>query len=320
MPTASSQTAIWAEEAYYAFGFGNANPLAPQYNPWNNANFMFIRPSTKSTLVATAKNIDVPPNKWKGVSEAASTDVVNAVTHSSMPEPTIGILGAEVYDADRGMGIKTLAYQAFGQSGAFYPDSTSTSFDKQNIRDGHYTLWSPTVYITKVADGGTVPVNPAVAYVTDLVLGNPPASPPDGGTPIDGLADVVKVGLIPECAMQVTRSTDGGDLSLFTPPASCDCYYLSKVPGATGTPAGCTGCAQAADCSDAGGACNHGFCEPGPAAPPVPADAGACFSGTPSTYSEIINACTDAQSISPRPSFFPPPTVDSNLCPDRCAP
>ena len=297
VPTASDQTAIWAEEAYYAFGFGNANPLAPQYDPWNNASFMFIRPSTKSTLVATSKNIEVPPNKWKGIPEAASSDVVNAVTHSSMPEPTIGILGAEVYDADRGMGIKTLAYQAFGQSGAFYPDSTSTAFDKQNVRDGHYTLWSPTVYITKVADGGTVPLNPAVHYLTDLVLGNPAGTAPAGGTPIDGLADVVKVGLIPECAMQVTRSTDGGDLSLFTPAAPCDCYYLSKIPGATGTPAGCKVCAQAADCDDAGAACDHGFCEPGPAALPAPADAGACSRGTPSTYSEIINACTGAQSI-----------------------
>jgi hypothetical protein len=297
VPTASSQTAIWAEEAYYAFGFGNGNPLAPP-DPWNNENFMFIRPATKSTLVATAKNIDVPPNKWKGVPENASTDVVNAVTNSTLPQATIGILGAEVYDASRGKGIKTLAFQAFGQQGAYYPDSTSTAFDKQNLRDGHYTLWSPTVYITKVdPDAGSRPTNPAVAYLTDLVLGNATAAP-DGGAAIDGLADVVKVGLIPQCAMHVTRSTDGGDLSPFTPAAPCSCYYASKVPGATGTPAGCAACAQSADCADAGGACTHGFCEPDHlATSPVPVDAGACFSGTPTTESQIVNACTGAHAI-----------------------
>jgi hypothetical protein len=299
VPTASDQTAIWAEEAYYAFGFGANNPLAMganASNPWNDPSFMFIRPTTKSTLVATAKNIDLPPNKWQGVAENASTDVVNAVTNSAMPEPTIGILGAEVYDANRGKGIKTLAFQAFGQSGAFYPDSSATSFDKQNLRDGHYTLWSPTVYIAPV-DGSNEPVNPAVRYLTDLVLGNAPATAPDGSAPIDGLADVVKVGLIPECAMHVTRSTDGGDLAPYSAPASCDCYYMSKIPGATGTPSGCTACAQASDCGDSGATCNYGFCEPGPATTPSTGDGGACFAGTPSTNAQIVNACTSAQPI-----------------------
>jgi hypothetical protein len=294
VPTASDQTAIWAEEAYYAFGFGNNNPLGP---PWNNESFMFIRPTTKSTLVATALNIGVPPTKWKGTSEAASSDVVNAVTNSPSPEATLGILGAEVYDGDRGKGIKTLAFRAFGQSAGYYPDSTSTAFDKQNLRDGHYTLWSPTVYITKV-DANNVPTNPAVRYITDLVLGNPAAAPPDGGTPFDGLADVVSVGLIPQCAMRVSRTADGGDLSPYTPAAPCTCYYLSKVPGATGVPSGCNSCSSDADCVDGGGGCIHGFCEPDDATPKVPDDASATCSGSPqTTHAQIINACTNAQSI-----------------------
>src|SRR5262249_31364360 len=104
VPTASDQSAIWAEEAYYTFGFGNANPLAPTYDPWNNESFLFIRPTTKSTLVATAKNISVPPAKWKGTPEPASADVVNAVANSTNAEATIGILGAEVYDSNRTKG------------------------------------------------------------------------------------------------------------------------------------------------------------------------------------------------------------------------
>jgi hypothetical protein len=295
VPTASSQSAIWAEEAYYAFGFGNTNPMGP---PWNNDQFMFIRPQTKSTLVATAFNIGVPPTDWKGQQLAASSDVVNAVTTSSNPEATIGILGAEVYDGDRGNGIKTLAYQAYSQHGAYYPDSTATAFDKQNLRDGHYPLWSPTVYIAKV-DGNGVPTNPAVKYLTDLVLGTPGATPPDGGTAFDGLADVVAVGLIPECAMGVQRSSDGGPLSVVTQAQgpSCNCYYLSQVPGATGTPAGCTACTADADCGGTG-SCQHGFCEPDMAVSAYSGDAGnGCFTGTPTTNAEVVNACTNAPSI-----------------------
>jgi hypothetical protein len=293
VPTASDQTAIWAEEAYYAFGFGASNPLAPTYNPWNNEAFMFIRPSTKSTLVATAKNISVPPNKWKGVQEAASSDVVTAVSTSAQPEPTIGILGAEVYDSNRSKGIKTLAFQAFDQKAAYYPDSTSTSFDKQNLRDGHYTLWSPTVYITSV-DGSNVPTNPTVKYITDLVLGNAGAKPPNGGPAFDGLADVVKVGLIPDCAMRVTRSADGGALRPYSPAESCTCYYLSKISGASGTPNGCATCSSIADCS--AGTCSHGFCEPD-AISTIGTPSSSCFSGTPATHVDIINACTSAPGV-----------------------
>jgi hypothetical protein len=291
VPTASTEHAIWAEEAYYAFGFGNDNPLAPDNNPWNDENFMFIRPPTKSTLVATAKNIDVPPNKWKGVPEAASSDVVTAVATSTQPEATIGILGAEVYDGDRNNGIRTLAFQAFGQHGAYYPDSTSEGFDKQNVRDGHYTLWSPTVYITQV-DSANTPTDPAVRYVTDLVVGNEPVLP-SGATPFDALANVVSVGLIPNCAMQVTRSEDGGDLAPFAPPAPCTCYYLNQVPGATGTPDGCSACSSSAECD--GGSCNHGFCEPN--AISTGGEGSDCFSGAPTTHAEIIDACTTAQSV-----------------------
>jgi len=44
-------------------------------------------------------------------------------------------------------------------------------------------------YITKV-DGSNVPTNPTVKYITDLVLGNAAAKPPNGGPAFDGLAVV----------------------------------------------------------------------------------------------------------------------------------
>jgi hypothetical protein len=306
VPTVSTQTAILSDEAYYAFGFGDANPLAPTYDPWNNHLHMFIRPPTKSTLVATAKNIGLEPSKWKGVPEAASSDVVTA-TATSAAADAIGILGSEVYDGNRNKGIRTLAFQAVGQTAAFFPDSIPSAFDKQNVRDGHYTLWSPTVYITAV-DGAHVPSNPAVRYLVDLVLGHANASPPDGGAKIEGLADVVKVGLIPECAMKVTRSADGGALSPFSPDEPCTCYYLSQIPGASGAPSGCTACTKDSACS--GGTCNHGFCEPN-AVDTTGSTAAGCVSTAPSSNADLMNACTNAQAIQktvvlPNPKQLPP--------------
>src|SRR5262249_7181911 len=98
VPTASPQTAITAEEAYMTFGFGGA---MYQIMPWVDAMFMFVRPPTKSTLVSIAYNIGVlPPTKFKGMALSASSDVVNALVNSTQPEKSVGILGAEIYDAN----------------------------------------------------------------------------------------------------------------------------------------------------------------------------------------------------------------------------
>ncbi|MEO6603486.1 MAG: hypothetical protein ABIQ16_26620, partial [Polyangiaceae bacterium] len=293
VPTGSQQTAIWAQEARYAFGRGASNPLAPTYNPWNDELFMFIRPVTKSTLVATALNIELLPSLWKGQKKDMSSEVVTAVKGSAKPTATIGILGAEVYDSNRQNGIRTLAFQTKSQQGAFYPDSVSTSFDKQNVRDGHYTLWSPTVYIAPV-DSSQVPTNPAVKYLVDLVQGASAASAPLGGSSFDALKDIASVGLVPDCAMQVTRTTDGGDLSPFTPAESCRCAFRSKVPEGPAVPAGCTACTNSTQCG--GGSCNFGFCEPDAGITVGTSPAG-CFSGTPTNHQQLINACTSAQSI-----------------------
>ncbi|MET0795086.1 MAG: hypothetical protein ABW061_26445, partial [Polyangiaceae bacterium] len=89
-------------------------------------------------------------------------------------------------------------------------------------------------------------------------------------------------------------STDGGDLSPFTPAASCRCAYLSKVTGAASVPTGCTACTKSNQCG--GGSCNFGFCEPD-AVSSVGSTPSGCFSGTPTTHAQIIDACTSAQSI-----------------------
>ena len=246
VPEASAETAITAEEAYFTFGFGAAG----QAEPWADESFLFIRPVTKSTLLTLAANIAVPGAKWKGVQLDKSSEVVNSVAMSASPAKTIGILGVEIYDQNRDK-LNALAFRAFKQKHAYYPDSTATAIDKQNVRDGHYVPWSPTVWITHV-DGNGVAMNPDAGYFIDLVLAKKVEPVPD----FESLDTVIAKGLIPECAMRVTRAFDGGDLSLYDPPEPCHCYFESKVGAAS---AACTACAGDATCG--AGKCRHGFCE-----------------------------------------------------------
>jgi hypothetical protein len=242
----STQLGITAEEGYFVFGFGAAGNASP----WIDENFFFIRPTTKSTLLTLAAAIGLPGAKWKGQQLAASTDVVSAVSTSVSPEKTIGILGLEIYDQNRDK-LKVLAFQAPEQRHGFWPDSTQSAKDRRNVRDGHYLPWSPTVYLTKV-DGAGVPTNPRAKTIIDLVLGNDAL-----GGDVDGLAEVVNAGLVPECAMQVKRDYDGGDLTLYTPAEPCGCYYEATATGTA--PASCLSCTNDSTCG--AGKCRHGFCE-----------------------------------------------------------
>jgi hypothetical protein len=317
----TTQTAISAEEAYYALGDGSMNMCTYMgASEWKDPTQFYLRPASKSTLVATALNIGLTPKQVTlaaadgGTSdgrilEATSTEVLTAVAASASMQ-ALGILGDEVFDANRGKGVNVLAFSAFGQTYAYYPDSSTTTFDKQNIRDGHYTLWSPTVYIAPV-DGTGAPSNPAVKTIVDLVLGNPGASAPgsDGGMPIDGLGDVVKVGLTPNCAMQVQRAGDGQPLSPYTPSAPCTCYFLSKVPMAAALPASCVACSASAPCAT--GQCFNGYCE----VPPTPATTGAPGCDVDDGgYSSIINACTGAMSVN-KTNVSCPTSADGGLLP-----
>jgi hypothetical protein len=246
VPKASSQTAITAEEAYFVFGFGGAGMIVP----WVNEAQMFIRTVTKSTLLSWAANIAVGAEKWKGMRFDKSTEVVTALQNSPQPEQAIGILGVEVYDKLR-TSLTALAFRAFKQYAAYLPDSTSTAFDKQNVRDGHYTVWSPTIWMTRVDVAGNA-INARAKYVIDLILGltvTPAAN-------FESVDVVAGVGLVPDCAMKVTRSFEGGNLTLYQAAQACSCRFESTV--STTSCAACTGVGQG---TCAAGVCRRGFCE-----------------------------------------------------------
>jgi hypothetical protein len=243
IPEVSTETAITFEEAFTLFGCG----MAAMVMPWLDETQMFIRPTDKSTLLAWVFNLGVPRDLFKGVPLPGSTDVVNALINSTTPTRAIGILGAEVYDTRRNQ-LDILAYQAPGQYFAYYPDSTPSSIDKRNVRHGQYTVWSPTIWMTDY-DGGS-PVNPEAQRVIDLIL-NKEVTPP---TNFDTVRVVAEVGLVPECAMKVTRDFEGGELSLYDPAAPCHCAFEEVVDNTS-----CQACSATIPCAT--GVCRFGFCE-----------------------------------------------------------
>ncbi|HEY4059361.1 MAG TPA: hypothetical protein VGM39_22240 [Kofleriaceae bacterium] len=245
VPKASTQTAITYEEAYFVFGFGQSGMISP----WENETQLFIRTLTKSTLLAWAANISVPAAKFKGVQRDQSTQVVTDLTTTQSPELAIGILGVEVYDGLRAQ-LKTLAFRAKNQKAAYFPDSSPTSTDKKNVRDGHYTVWSPTIWMDTTTNDGETPVNADARYVIDLIRGID-VTP----APMFNMVEIISaVGLVPDCAMGVRREYEGGPFTIYHPTESCVCKYESVVDHSS-----CATCSATQACTT--GVCRAGFCE-----------------------------------------------------------
>lgn len=242
VPLASSQIAITAQEGYFAFGFTEGTGQA---SPWTDQALRFIRGPTASTALATAAAIGLAATELRGVVPAGNTssEVLTAVVSSPSPEKTIGLMGTEVFDANRDK-VKLLAFKGFGQRHAYYPDASTTRFDKQNVRDGHYLPWAPTPYILRAAAAA------GARRVKELVFGE--RSEAD----VDGLGAVVASGLVPACAMKVKRAFEGANLSRHAPPAPCGCWFEARVPGGRAT---CQACADDGACG--GGRCRRGYCE-----------------------------------------------------------
>jgi ABC-type phosphate transport system substrate-binding protein len=219
---ATQQLAITAEEAYFVFGFGASG----QAMPWVNESLLFVRNALSGTEQIIAHNIAVPAGRWKGLDKGGNQQVADAVAQSQMYDQTLGILGADFYDQHRDT-LNSLAYQSYHQRGAYYADSTATSFDKRNVRDGHYTQFGYLHLITHV-DGTMTPNTAASKRFVDWITGNTGAS----GTPAPfDIVDVtIAAHLIPNCAMKVKRSSEGGALSPFTPATDCSAHFEATVP------------------------------------------------------------------------------------------
>lgn len=272
--------AITREEAYFVFsGQGqtaNAVPWTAEANPEApGVPSVYIRRSTTSTLLTCSSNVApdlLPPDRWVGYhldgQDDRSSVVINGVANApaELRDSTIGILGVELYDRQRDT-LDLLAYQAGGQRAAYYPDSGPSRRDKRNVRDGHYVPWSYTEYLTHVDEDGK-PTNDNVRRILDIVSGAQEVrlrSGPDAtdAFDIDALQVIAGNGLIPDCAMGVTRGSDGAELSLYTPDNPCNCFFETiQDPEVIANPewqTQCPTCDQNNPCES--GTCNRGYCE-----------------------------------------------------------
>lgn len=258
VPSASAQQVISEEAGYFVYGFG---PTAGMVTPWNDPAHIWGRNATSAALIALSLAFGLTPERVAAnfTGAFADHDVVTndrmivevaAGTTRGAADATLGFASTEQADAARDR-VRTLAYQARGQECGYWPDSSATAFDKQNVRDGHYFLWSAYHFYTPVDASGAI-TDPDTREVVGYFTGDV-ALPEE----VPLLDIIIANGNIPECAMQVWRDADMGPLYSYVPDEPCSCYYEFAATGSTS----CTACDDASDCTAPGAACRHGYCE-----------------------------------------------------------
>jgi hypothetical protein len=248
VPLASSQTSISGAAAYLLFGLGAGGQAAP----WTIDNEITIRDQNSAVQQLLGLAINVPASKFThGVNGSSQSGVITRVSQSANPENAIGFVSGEAADAARGS-VRTLAYQHYGQSCGYLPDSTITALDKRNVRDGHYFIWTPQHFYAKKDSVTGVITSPAARKLIGYFTGD--VALPAG---LDLLRDQIEAGTVPKCAMHVWREGDLGALRLYTPPKSCSGFfdYVSGGVAPTACPNG------PSDCPSSRPACNYGYCE-----------------------------------------------------------
>ncbi len=249
VPAASDAVAISAAMGHVVFGRAANDERAA---PWSDPSLFFVRNASSGTQQMIARAIDVPAAQWWGKNAGGTSGVVNGLTSvaPAVASSTIGILSTDALKAaETRRNIRVLAFQDDGQLCGFYPDRIPASLDKQNVRDGHYPIWGPVHFFTAITGGQ--PSTKAGALVQRFTL------PGIDQTLLDAIA---QGGLVPQCAMKVTRDAEMGPLRRYSPPFQCGCYFESKL-AQDSTPPGCTVCTSTNDCPAAAPACNLGFCE-----------------------------------------------------------
>jgi hypothetical protein len=261
VPANSHSYEISAQAAYFVFGFGATGGVQDASGAplWNNEKYLYQRSASSGTQAMLASAIGVPATKWRGQPHKSSDDVASDIQMAGQKQDTgdlaIGILAADYIDSKNLRAqIRVLGFQDSAQHCALFPDSTSTAHDKRNVRDGHYPVWGPLHLLLKVDHSGN-PVNPANRQAITDIVGYLSGTKllPNGSKLLDVYA---QNGLVPECAMHVSRTKDGGNIVPFTPENPCSCLFDKSTTGSTT----CKPCGVQGDCS-AGQSCSQGYCE-----------------------------------------------------------
>jgi hypothetical protein len=253
---AKSNTAtayLTAQEAQDIWGCGASAGIGT----FTMAAGIFCRNNTSGTQIIIADSIGLPPaSTFIGTDTGSSGTMASDVATFATPTASIGFIGADTYDANRAT-LNALAFEAFGQTKAYYADSAPAAVDRQNVRDGHYFPWGYEHLFTPVNGSGAATDTKAATIIGLLT-----------GTKTDSSFDYVQVdakaGTIPLCAMSVQKANDApGYLAPYTPAGGdvCNCAFVAAASGTA--PSSCLTCSA----TDGGNACtgskscHHGFCE-----------------------------------------------------------
>lgn len=268
VPNGSMEYSISAEAAFFVFGFGSKSSV----DPWTNVSYLHQRGSGSGTQAMIAKAITVPATAWYGNIETSTGNMINALLTANMPlapqqKGSLGIAAAEDIDAQRrkvlqGTATDTpreLAYKHFGQNCGYLPDSAGDTFDKRNVRDGHYAIWGPVHTYPVLSASKPQTQKSYINSVVGLLTGSTTTSG------IDLITFEANNGIIPQCAMRVTRSQEMGPMTAASPANPCGCYYehIANKPASKDT--SCTPCQKPTDCGTGFGCSTIngvGYCEP----------------------------------------------------------
>lgn len=246
MSAQAMEGAMHAEEAHFVFGAGKAAGV----KPWTNDAAVFLLGDRDAGPLLLSPRIKLPIGKWRTGRQVNSADEVIAGLATDTTS-ALGILPTALLDKRRG-DVRVLGFQAIGQHGAFFPDRKFTSFDKQNVRDGHYPLWGY-LHMVLRADPGQPgkPLVAAAGRVANILIGKEPVASRDT-VPMQ-----LGAGFVPQCAMRVSKASDSAPLTPMAAPSdSCSCWFEKNV---TGGLLNCAECKGGAACSS--GTCRREFCE-----------------------------------------------------------
>jgi hypothetical protein len=247
VPATSKQQSISVEAAHLIFGLGGQNPLGPIANPWTDPQYYSVRNSGAGSTALAAELIRVPRTAFWGVDRLSTDAIRDTLLYASDADKSIGILSIDYADKNRD-NLRVLYLQAQGQMTGFLPDSSATSFNKVNVRDGHYPLWGYVHFYTANIGGSPSPT--AGAFVTRF-------SVPKLDREL--VTAMIDASLVPQCAMRVARDSEMGPFVPNPSKFQCGCYFDHHTTGRTT----CATCTTANDCPANAPACNYGFCEQG---------------------------------------------------------
>lgn len=275
---ASTESSLSAEAAHVIFK--DIGTTSQQLAPWTDPAQLFIRQGgaagsgTRAMIGAALGFVD---GDWSSAIPTAnvfnSSGLVQAAVagDSANANKSLGILSVTKADGARPgssatQQVKILAFQAKGQTCGYLPDSTASSFDKRNVREGRYDIWGPLHFITAVSGGKPVSTsNPGTgdAWVQAFVnlVTMPTGTILSAAQKMAVISAAAKAHVVSQCAMRVQRTAEVGPEASFLPPESCGCYWESVATGVT--PTGCTACTSSSQCtgSSATPTCRYGFCE-----------------------------------------------------------